>query len=40
MLNIHPEHWADSTVEWWKIWIVRKIKNFGKRIFLGFRLKV
>ena len=40
MFNIHPEHWANSNVGWWRIWIVRKIKNYGKRIFLGFRLKV
>ena len=40
MINIHPEHWADTSAEWWRIWIVRKIKNYGKRIFLGFRLKV
>ena len=39
MINIHPEHWADSTTEWWKIWIVRKIKNFGKRILIRGRAR-
>ena len=40
MINIHPEHWSYSEMEWWKIWIIRKIRNFGKRIFLGLRSKV
>lgn len=34
MINIHPEHWADSSLEWWKIWIVRKIKNSIKRVII------
>jgi len=40
MINIHPEHWASTNSEWFKIWVVRKIRNFGKRIFLGVRSKV
>jgi hypothetical protein len=32
MFNIHPEHWADSAVEWWKIWLIRKVKNKIKKI--------
>ncbi len=40
MINIHPEHWAESTAEWWKIWLIRKTKNFGKRILLGARSNV
>jgi hypothetical protein len=34
MINIHPEHWADSTTEWWKIWTIRKIKNTVKRVII------
>ena len=34
MINIHPEHWADSQVEWYKIWIIRKIKNNIKKIII------
>ena len=34
MFNIHPEHWADSNMEWWRIWIVRKIKNSIKKMVL------
>ena len=39
MINIHPEHWTDSNLEWWKIWVVRKIKNFGKRIIIRGRAR-
>jgi len=39
MINIHPEHWADSNLEWWKIWVVRKVKNFGKRILIRSRAR-
>jgi len=34
MLNIHPEHWADSQAEWYKIWIIRKVKNSIKKIII------
>jgi len=34
LINIHPEHWTDSTFEWYKIWAVRKGKNFVKRLIL------
>jgi len=34
MINIHPEHWADSSLEWWKIWIIRKVKNTVKRVVI------
>ena len=34
MFNIHPEHWADSNMEWWKIWIIRKIKNNIKKVII------
>jgi hypothetical protein len=34
MLNIHPEHWADSSTEWWKIWVIRKVKNRIKKMIL------
>ena len=34
MINIHPEHWADSTAEWWKIWLIRKVKNAVKRVVI------
>jgi hypothetical protein len=32
MINIHPEHWTNSNMDWYKIMIIRKIKNFVKRI--------
>ncbi len=34
MINIHPEHWADSAMEWWKIWFIRKVKNNIKKMIL------
>jgi len=34
MINIHPEHWAESTVEWYKVWCIRKLKNTIKKVFL------
>lgn len=34
MINIHPEHWAKSDIEWYKILILRKIKNFIKKMIL------
>jgi hypothetical protein len=34
MINIHPEHWAKTNREWYKIFIVRKVKNFIKKIIL------
>jgi len=34
MINIHPEHWADSSMEWYKILIMRKVKNTIKKIFI------
>ena len=34
MINVHPEHWTESTIEWYKIWCIRKLKNTIKKIFL------
>ena len=34
MFNIHPEHWTDSSTEWVKIWVIRKIKNSIKKILI------
>lgn len=34
MFNIHPEHWADSNMEWWKILIIRKVKNSIKKVII------
>jgi len=34
MVNIHPEHWAKNKLEWYKILIVRKVKNSVKKIIL------
>jgi len=31
MLNIHPEHWAQSSSEWLNILLVRKVKNIVKK---------
>ena len=35
MVNIHPEHWAKSDLEWYKILIIRKVKNFVKKIIIS-----
>ncbi len=35
MINIHPEHWAESNFEWYKILIIRKSKNFIKKLILS-----
>ncbi len=35
MINIHPEHWAKTNIEWYKIFIVRKMKNFIKKLIIG-----
>jgi len=35
MINIHPEHWADSNIEWYKIMLIRKVKNFVKKIIIN-----
>lgn len=40
MINIHPEHWAETQIEWFKIWIIRKIKNAIKKIILSRRNSV
>jgi hypothetical protein len=37
MINIHPEHWAGSSAEWFKIWAVRKAKNAVKKVVIGRR---
>jgi hypothetical protein len=37
MFNIHPEHWADSILEWFKIWLIRKLKNSIKRVLIKIR---
>ncbi|NEW60223.1 hypothetical protein GSY74_02910 [Sulfurovum sp. bin170] len=34
MINIHPEHWADELFEWYRILLIRKIKNFVKKIVI------
>lgn len=35
LINIHPEHWTDNPVWWWKIHADRKLRNFLKRRMLG-----
>jgi len=35
LINIHPEHWAEETIEWYKILIIRKIKNYIKKLILN-----
>ena len=37
MLNIHPEHWSGSLVEWLLIKLVRLIRNSLKRLFYYYR---
>ena len=34
MVNIHPEHWAKGAIEWYKIFIIRKVKNFIKKLII------
>jgi hypothetical protein len=34
MINIHPEHWAKDTKEWYQIMLIRKVKNHVKKIVL------
>ena len=36
MINIHPEFWANNTVEWYRIFLYRKIRNTIKKIFLKY----
>lgn len=35
VINIHPEHWTDSPMWWWKTHADRKLRNFLKRRMLG-----
>ncbi len=35
IMNIHPEHWADNSFEWWMIYFTRKVRNLIKKIYLG-----
>ncbi len=37
IINVHPEHWAESSLEWFVILIKRKIRNFAKVIYLKLR---
>jgi len=37
MINIHSEHWASNIFEWYQIWLIRKIKNFIKKILIRSR---
>jgi hypothetical protein len=37
MINIHPEHWAKNDIEWYRVLIVRKLKNFIKKIVIKGR---
>ena len=34
MINIHPEHWAKNNLSWYKIFMIRKIKNFVKKLII------
>ena len=34
MFNIHPEHWSNSSFEWYKTYTVRKVKNYCKRVII------
>lgn len=38
MLNIHPEHWAKTKKEWYQVVIIRKIKNFIKKIVINSKI--
>ena len=32
MFNIHPEHWSQNSLEWYKIYTIRKVKNSIKSL--------
>lgn len=32
MLNFHPERWTDNTFDWYKIYMVQKLKNPAKKL--------
>jgi len=34
MINIHPEHWSSKTIQWYKIFILRKMKNTIKKLLI------
>ena len=34
MINIHPEHWAETKFEWYRIYLNRKLRNTVKKIVL------
>lgn len=34
MINIHPEHWSKDAIEWYKIMIIRKLKNSIKKMVI------
>jgi len=34
MFNIHPEHWSETTLEWYKTYTVRKVKNSIKSLII------
>ena len=36
MMNIHPEHWSEGDMEWYRVMLIRKIKNFVKKQFLNY----
>ena len=35
MVNIHPEHWSEGSIEWYRTLLVRKIKNSVKKLLLS-----
>ena len=37
IINVHPEHWAESSLEWLLILLKRKLRNFAKVIYLKLR---
>ena len=37
MINIHPEHWAKNSKEWYEILFIRKTKNFIKKRMLSIK---
>ncbi len=34
MINIHPEHWAEGVVEWYRVFFIREVKNFIKKLII------
>jgi hypothetical protein len=37
MITTHPQRWTDSSLAWWKEFVIQNLKNIVKRIMLKVR---